>query len=810
MALIWQELFHPKGCSMLKNYLLLAFKHMAKQKVFSLINILGLTVGITCCLMIFLYIQHEKSYDKFHKDGDRIYRVVRQADINGNHSQEDIGYLSGPYSIALKNDYPNFIDRAVRVMPDNDLFAYGNQAFNEQRVYITDTDFFQLFNFNLIKGDPALVLKNPHSIVLTESSAKKYFGNQDPIGKVLKMNQEMPLEVTGICKDVPTNSHMVFDMVIPINNFGYFDSTFMFPNNGLFVYLKLKPHIDPSQLTAQFPHFMNKYMGKWLVNTGLKVSLGMEKLDDIYFQHLTYDQVKHGDKTVVYIFMSIAILILSIACINFMNLATARINDRSKEVGLRKVLGAVRKQLIGQFIFESFLYATLSSMLALVFLQVFMPAYNGLVGYVSDPFWTNGSVYLFLGAIILIIGFLAGLYPALVLSSLSPIETLKGKFKVGKNGSFFRKVLVVFQFSISVLLIICITVIMCQMRYVQKTDLGFNKEQSLVVKLDNHAIQDKRVLFKHEVENDPSVISSSFMAGEPGGFHDDYTFEVESKPDQKVMSNTEFSDFQFTKTLGLKIIAGRDFSTQFTTDSTDAVLINRTAAQKVMGLTPDQAVGKWIQSTIRDDKRRRVVGVVEDYHFESLRKEIGPIVISTYKDWRVAVIRLKPGNPQEAIERIQKIYAEAAPGYPFEYNFLDTSFNDHYKDDLRQGRILTLFSALAIFIACLGLFGLASYTAMKRTKEIGVRKVLGSSVQSVVILLSKDLLRPVLLATLLAIPISWYVMSQWLNGFAYRITLQWWMFAGAALVAISIALLTVSSQAFKAALTNPVKSLRSE
>lgn len=507
--------------------------------------------------------------------------------------------------------------------------------------------------------------------------------------------------------------------------------------------------------------------------------------------------------------MSIAILILSIACINFMNLATARINDRSKEVGLRKVLGAVRRQLIGQFIFESFLYATLSSLLALAFLQLCLPAYSGLVGYVADPFWSKSSVYLFLGSIIVIIGFLAGLYPALVLSSLSPIETLKGKFKVGRNGAFFRKILVVFQFSISVLLIICITVIMCQMRYVQNTDLGFDKEQSLVVKLDNNAIQDKRLLFKHEVENDPSVISTAFMSGEPGGFHDVYSFETEAMPGQKVMYNTEFTDFQFTKTLGLKIIAGRDFSPQYPSDSNEAVLINRTTANK-MGLSPDQAIGKWIQSTQRNNERRRVVGVVEDYHYESLRKEIGPIVISTFKDWRVAVIRLKPGNPQEAIARLQKIYAEAAPGYPFEYNFLDATFNDHYKDDVRQGNILTLFSALAIFIACLGLFGLASYTAMKRTKEIGVRKVLGSSVQSVVILLSKDLLKPVVLATLLSIPISWYIMDKWLEGFAYRITLQWWMFAGAALVAIGIALLTVSSQAIKAALTNPVKSLRSE
>jgi putative ABC transport system permease protein len=797
---------------MLKNYFLLALKNLRKQKIFSLINILGLTVGITCCLMIFLFIRHEMSYDSFHKKGKNIYRMVRQADLNGTGTKEDIAWLSGPYSIALRNDYPGEIKRAVRVSPDNDLFTYNNIAFNEKKVYLTDVDFFQLFDFPLLEGNPATVLKDPKSIVLTASAAKKYFGTQDPIGKTIQMNKDLQLKVTGIAKDVPSNSHLDFDIIVPISNFKYYDSIQNFPNNGLFVYVELNPNTDPKKLAARFPQFMDKYMGKYFAQNGFKIGLGMEHLEDIYFNSsLHFDQVKHGNKKVIFIFMSIAILILVIACINFMNLATARATDRSKEVGLRKVLGAIRKQLIWQFIFESFLYAALSSLLALGLLQLLMPAYNNLLGYELPSYWTDPMVYLFIFSVIIIIGFLAGIYPALLLSSFSPIESLKGKLRVGKNGAFFRKTLVVFQFSVSVLLIISITIITSQMSYVRNKDLGFNKEQTLLVRIDNNEIYKGMERFKTTLQNDPAVINVSVMSGEPGGFHDVHTFEIQSKPGQKVLFDTEFADFEFTKSLGIKIIAGRDFSPTFPTDSSSAVLINRTAVEKMGYKNPDDAIGKWIKNVIRDTVRRTIVGVVEDFNFASLKEKIEPMVISTGKDWRVVVIRLKPSEHlQSTVNNISKVYTSVAAGYPFEYDFLDQEFNQHYKDDIKQGTILSIFSAIAIFIACLGLFGLASYTAIKRTKEIGVRKVLGSSVQNIVVLLSKDLLKPVLLGTLIAIPVGYYVMNKWLQGFAYRTNISWWMFALSAMTAILIALITVSFQAIKAALTNPVKSLRSE
>jgi putative ABC transport system permease protein len=601
-----------------------------------------------------------------------------------------------------------------------------------------------------------------------------------------------------------------FDLIVPISNFKYHDSIQNFPNNGLYVYLQLNPNIKPEQLVSHFPQFMDKYLGKEYARNGFKMGLDLQPLKDIYLKPFQLDEVKHGNKKVIYIFMSIAILILIIACINFMNLATARATDRSKEVGLRKVLGARRKQLFAQFILESFLFATVSSLISLILLQFLMPAYTNLLGYELSSFWRDPFVYVFILSIIVVIGFLAGIYPALLLSSFSVIESLKGKLRVGKNGAFFRKALVVFQFSISVLLIISITIILSQMNYVKNTDLGFSKEQSLLVRIDNSEIYKAKSRFKNTLQNDPSVINTSLMSGEPGGFHDGHGFDAEAMPGQKLLFRTEFTDFEYVKTLGLKIIAGRDFSPQFSTDSTSAVLINRSAATK-LGYTPEQAIGKWIKNVTRDNLQRTIVGVVEDYHFASLRNKIEPLVISPGKDLRVAVIRLKPGNYiQSTISQIKNIYASTAPGYPFEYEFLDEEFNQHYKDDLKQGTILTVFSVIAILIACLGLFGLASYTAVKRTKEIGVRKVLGSSIQSITVLLSKDLLKPVLLGTVIAIPIGYYIMFKWLQDFAYRVSIHWWMFACASFVAVSIALITVSFQAVKAAIANPVKSLRTE
>ena len=794
---------------MIKNYLLLAIKHLKKQKVFSVINILGLTVGITCCLMIFLFIINELSYDNFHKDGKNIYRVLRVGNNNGE--RREIPYLSPPYGPTLVSDYPDAIQKQVRIMKDNNLISYNNISFNETNIYLTDKNFFNFFDFHLVKGDTATVLKDPNSIVLTQAAAKKYFGIDDPIGKTLEFNKKQQLKVTGIVADVPINSHLQFDMVIPLELYRPMNPDWFtqWPNNGLFTYVQLNPAVDPKQLSTQFPSFMDKYLGEFFATAGFKMGLTIQPLKDVYFATDALDNVKHGYKKMVYIFMSIAILILLIACINFINLATARATDRSKEVGLRKVLGAVRKQLVSQFMMESVLFATVASILSFGLAQILMPAYTNLLGYQLPSFWNDTRVYGFIIAVIIIVGLLAGSYPAFLLSSFTPIESLKGKLKTGLKGAFFRKALVVFQFGISVLLIVSVIVIMSQMNYLRNTDLGFNKEQSMIVRFDNLSISAKKKQFKNELLSIPAVNSVSLMSGEPGGFHDGYSFESQAKPGEKMMFSTEYTDLDFVKTLGLKIIAGRDLSEGFTTDSAQAVLINRNAANK-LGYTPEQAVGKWIKNLSRDSLRRTIVGVVEDYHYVSLKDPIGPLVISPGKDRRLALIRLKTDRIQSTIASIKKVYTAAAPDYPFEYKFLDEQFDRHYKTEAKQQAVLGIFSAIAIFIACLGLFGLASYTAIKRTKEIGVRKVLGSSIKNICFLLSKDLLRPVLLGTLLATPVGYYAMNKWLQGFAYRIDLHWWMFGVAVFTAVIIALLTVGSQAIKAALANPVKSLRTE
>lgn len=466
---------------MIKNYLLLALRNLKKQKTFTFINIAGLSVGITCCLMIFLFVQNEFSYDNFHKQSDDIYRVMRVGERNG--SREGIPYLSPPYATALKNDYPQAIKRAVRVMPAGGLISYKNQAFTEKSIYFADAEFFQLFDFPLTKGSTD-ALKAPGNVVVTESTARRYFGDRDPIGQVITLDKELQLKVTGVAEDVPANSHLSFDLVVPISNFNSADWFREWNNNNLFTYVQLNAGVGAGELTASFPKFMDKYMGEQFASSGSKMGLGLTPIKEIYFESAgPWDNVKHGNRNVVYIFICIGFLILFIACINFMNLATARATERAKEVGLRKVLGAIRRQLVVQFMGESFVLAIISCLLAMLLLQLLMPVYTALLGYDLPAYWANPTLYLFLAGIILIVGVLAGSYPALLLSSFLPIDSLKGKLVQGKGGAFFRKTLVVFQFSCTVLLIIGMLIIRSQMDYVRNKNLGFDKEQALVVRL---------------------------------------------------------------------------------------------------------------------------------------------------------------------------------------------------------------------------------------------------------------------------------------------------------------------------------------
>lgn len=792
---------------MFKNYLKTAWRNLMKNKMFSSINILGLTIGITVCMMIYLFIMNEFSFDRFHKNGDSIYRVMRGFESDGKSGR--VAYLSGLYSPTLLNDFKGQIISAVRIGENNSLFTVGAKSFNEKKVLDVDSNFFKFFSFPLIKGSPATVLKDLNSAVLTESTAKKYFGSvNDAIGKIIMLNKETPLKVTGIAKDVPSDSHLYFDVVTPIERIKDAGWMTTWINNGVYTYIQLAPNVTQVQIEKQMPAFVDKYLGSDMRKYGFKWSLSLTPLKDVYFDSTSLDSIKHGDKTVVYIFLSIAILILLIACINFMNLSTIRAAERSKEVGLRKVLGALRNNLVWQFIGESVLLTAISCLLSVSLLLLVMPWYNQLLGYALNVSWNTLPVYLFLVGIIIVVGFLAGSYPAFFLSSFSPIQTLKGKLNLGKSGTSFRQVLVVIQFSISVFLIVGTIIITKQMSYVKNKQLGYNKEQTLVIPIDNGDIYNNLNSFKTALQNQAVVQSVSAMSGEPGGFFDGQTFNVEGHP-EVWNANTEYADFDFVKTLGLQIIAGRDFSSGFPTDTTDAVLINKTAAAK-LGWTPQQAIGKWIQNAVADHTKRRIIGVVDDFYFQSLKQQVNALVISPAMDRRQILIRLQPGNLQAGIALIKNAYSKAAPAYPFEYKFLDQKFGELYQKDIRQQKILSVFAGLAIFVACLGLFGLASFTATKRFKEIGVRKVIGASVQSIVILLSKDLLKPVLIATCIALPAGYWAMNKWLQNFAYKTNVSWWIFVLAALITFGIALITVSIKAIKAAVANPVKSLRTE
>jgi len=798
---------HVSTPIMFKNYFKTAWRNLRKNKVLTLINILGLTIGITVCLMIFIFIVNEFSHDNFHKDGARIYRVMRGFESEGK--SRSVAYLSGMYGPALENEFKGQVEEMIRVNQNDNLITIGDRSFHETKIINADSNFFSFFSFPLLKGNPKTALRDPHSIVLAETVAKKYFGNvDDAMGKTVMMDKDLPLKVTGIAKDISSNSHLEFDIIVPLEN--YKDRSWMtvWSNNGIYTYVKLAPQITEAQIEKQLPAFMEKYMGSDMRKYGFNFTLSITPLKDVYLSDESFDGVKHGDRTVVYIFLSIAALILLIACINFINLSTIRAAERSKEVGLRKVLGALRNNLIWQFISESVLLTLISCILSVGLLLLVMPWYNELLGYSLIASWSTPPVYLFLLGVILIAGFLAGSYPAFFLSAFSPIQALKGRLRLGKGGSSFRQALVVVQFSISVFLIVGTIVITKQMSFIKNKQLGYNQEQTMLIRIDNNDIYANLRAFKNELGKESRVQSVSAMSGEPGGFFDGHMFEVEDHA-ERWNARTEFADFELVKTLGLKMIAGRDFSASFPTDTTKAVLINKTAATR-LGWTPEQSVGKWIKNSIRDTARRQIVGVVEDFNFQSLKNDIEPLVIAPNMDRRVIAVKLNAGDLPGSIAVVEKAYKKVASAYPFEYSFLDQQFDDLYKKDIRQQTVLSVFAMLAIFVACLGLFGLASFTAIKRFKEIGVRKVLGSSVQGIVLLLSKDLLKPVIIATCIALPVGYWVMNSWLQEFAYKTPLNWWVFALAALITFGIAFITVYVKAIKAALANPVKSLRTE
>jgi putative ABC transport system permease protein len=795
--------------SMIKNYFKIAFRNLWKHKAFSLINILGLTVGLTAGFLIFLYVSFELSYDNFHSKADRTYRVV--ADIK---TPTEVLHAHGPsWAVPhhIKLEFPE-VEQSVRVAgDDNLLIRRGDVKYMETNVMWADSGFFKIFDFKLIKGDPVKALTEPFSIVFTESAAKKYFGKEDPIGQsVLITGEGRPAKVTGIMKDIPENSQIKGDMVLSMSTITREwnkDLDNQFGNYGAQAFLLLKPGTDPKAFEKKLPGFLERRNGKKMKESQMFATLFLEPLRDVYL-YTTRSGSSTGNINNVYIFSIVAIFILAIACINFVNLTTARSTERAREVGIRKVVGALRAQLTGQFIGESIMLCVIAFLLSIGLISLLIPSFNTVAGKtVSEGLFSIPSYVLILFGAALGIGLLAGFYPALVLSSFKPVTVLKGRFSTGRRGIFLRKGLVVAQFTISIALIIGTIVVYNQMSYMRNRELGFSKDQMVVIDTNGDPNKDA---FKQSLTGLPMVKSVSISGSVPGSGNPGAYSQIENTKGEFQIANLDlyFVDFDYINHYKMKVLAGRGFSRDFMTDTTQAMVMNE-AAIKMFGYSkPEQAIGKKFKQWGREGK---IIGVIKDFHFRGLQTPIKPLSMRIEPGGSNLVSVNVSGNDiKGTLKVIEDKWKTALPNKPFNYYFLDEHFDRQYRAEERFGKLFFNFSVLAIFISCLGLLGLASYSTMQRTKEIGIRKVMGASVSNILNLLSRDFLTLVIISFFVAAPVAWYFMHEWLKDFAYRTEIAWWVFAISGILAVVIAVGTISFMAIKAAVANPVKSLRTE
>lgn len=793
---------------MLKNYLKIAFRNLWKHKVFSFINIMGLTVGMSACFLIFLYVNFEMTYDAFNTKADRIYRLV--TDIKTPSETINTGVTSWAFAPSIKRDFPE-VEAFTRVSGGSFLVRKGDIKFQEEKTIFADSSLFEVFDLKLVKGNPKTALKDQFSLVFTEKAAKKYFGDRDPIGQTLLLSGEgFPAVVTGVMKDIPENSQIKGDMFVSMStltekfNKGLDEQ---WGNFGATSYLLLTSETSGKALEKKLPAFLKNRAGKLMTEMNMHYTLFLEPLRDVHLLS-TRGSEDSGSMNNVYVFSLVAIFILLIACINFVNLTTARSVERAKEVGVRKVVGAPRSSLARQFISESILLCLIAFVFAVALSAALIPLFNNLSGKIISTGILGNLPFvgaLFIAAII--IGILAGSYPAMVLSSFEPVVVLKGRFTTSVKGILLRKGLVTIQFGISIALIIATMIVFNQMNFMRNRDLGFSKDQMMIV---NSEGDPKREAFKESLRGISGIKSTVASSSVPGGGNPGAYSEIENKSGDLQIANLDlyFVDFDYIPQFNLKMAAGRPFSRDFGTDTTQAMVINE-AASKLFGYnSPEQAIGRRFKQWGREGK---IVGVIKDFHFRSLQEKIKPLTMRIEpRSSDLVSIKIDGGNIKATIAAVESKWKATMPDRPFSYYFMDEFFDRQYRSEERFEKLFFNFAILAIFISCLGLLGLASYSTMQRTKEIGVRKVMGASVGSIVGLLSKDFLKLVLLAFLIASPIAYYGMHQWLQSFAYRTDIQWWVFLSAAILSTTIAFATVSFQSIKAALMNPVKSLRSE
>ncbi len=804
---------------MLKNYFKIALRNLKKHKGYTFINITGLAVGLACCLLIVLCVRDELSYDRYHDNADQIYRITLDALLG---EQEINGPISpAPMAQALVSDFPEVV-QATRLFTymDETLVRYQDSRFVEERFFFGDSTFFEVFTFPLLRGDPETALVEPNTVVLTESTARKYFGQQDPIGQTLRVNERTDYEVTGVMADVPTNSHFHFDF---LGSLGTLDNSRnpIWVSNNFRTYFILADGHSPEALQAKFPAMVENYAGPQVeqilgINieqffaSGGRFAFQIQAMTDVHLHsQLDFEIEPNGDITYVYAFSIVAFLILLIACINFMNLATARSANRAKEVGVRKVLGSNRRQLTLQFLMESMLLSVIALGVALVLAAVLLPVFNSLSGKALQIDYLDGFMLSGVIGLAVLVGLLAGSYPAFFLASFRIVNVLKGQGQAGMKSSGLRSGLVVFQFVISIALMIGTAMVYRQVDFIQNKRLGFEKEHVIVLERFD-ALGPQQQAFKQQIQQHPNVVAVAAANTLPGRSFGDTSFIPEGAPPEQIRNiRLLFTDFDLLETLNLELVDGRFFSRDFSTDSL-AIVLNE-AAVKEFGWT--EAVGKRLVSPSfsgEENEYITVIGVMKDFHFQSLRETIRPLGLFLGRNLNYLAVRIEPGDVSGTLAAFEAQWKTFAPEQPFTYSFLDRDVDALYQADQRTGSVFGTFALLAIVIACLGLFGLAAFTAEQRTKEIGVRKVLGASVGGIVLLLSKEFTKLVGLAFVVAAPLAYFATNRWLQDFAFQADFSWWIFVLAGLAALAIAWLTVSYQSIRAALTNPVEALRYE
>jgi len=807
---------------MIKNYFKTAWRNLIRNKRFSAINILGLAIGLATCLIIMLFVSNELNYDRFHKKAARIARVYFEGDVQGEKMKEPV--VMAPVAQTMKSDFPE-VEDATRLRSHDwaPQLIVGDQVFRYDILAYADANFFDVFTLPFIRGDNKTALAEPNTVVLTKDIAEKYFGDEDPLGKTLRFKTEdkAPMKVTGVIENIPINSHFQFGLLASMRSLDDAKQQ-NWMNSNYYTYVVLKDKKDFDKLEAKVPVMVDNYIGPQMKEatgqtlsafrkTGSNITFHLQRLTDIHlYSDFHYDLSKPGDVRNVYIFGAIALFMLLIACINFMNLSTAAASKRSREVGVRKVLGSMKRELVTQFLVESTLIAAIAFLLSLALVWLALPLFNDLSGQqLTFSFAEKPLMIPTLMGVVLFTGLAAGSYPAFYLSSFRPVSVLKGKWNPAKHGLSFRSALVVFQFFIAVMLIVSTTVVYKQLAYIRHKDVGYNKEKVMVIS-NIWALGNNMEVFRQQLQNDPAVagVSASRYLPAGGSGNNNFFVAAANDPDRLVKTLRYEIDEQYIPTLGIQLKAGRNFSLQYGMDSSKVIL--NEAAVNALGWK-ENALGQTITRTLKGgEESYQVIGVVKDFHFRSLHERISPLVMVLAPDPGNLVVKIKTADIPGFTAKLQQRFAAYGAEDPMDYSFLDERYYHTYHAEQKIGIILGIFAALTIFVACLGLFGLAKFTAEQRTKEIGIRKVLGATAMQLSAMLSKDFLKLVMIACVIAFPFAWWVMQQWLQDFAYRTDISWWVFAATGLLAAGIALGTICFQAIKAAVANPVDSLRNE